>query len=1448
MGLIHIYRGIGQDFDTVSGVGKLGEILPDIDFSRAVALEGGARVGPEHEVTAESVVFVRRVPQGVTAALIITGVVAVCAGVGGGIALYQSRVAMEEAENAMKSSRLDDVDALPFCRGASNQGAQGRALPYIIGEAYFTPVRSQPKTFVVSGTNGTGQRCLMTFEAGYKNLVFKKVFVGEHVVWENAGATVPQDGQFQLTGGSRFGGSGSYVEFRQGGVFTDPMLNVKVVSDYYREMLDHPYGARAEELKHFYAACPENTMAVDVTILFDGLRKKNGDSYESRTATIKLWWSNLDDPDPENDSHWTEFAPGEMFDQNGTRSGTFTYNSKTQMRFTAHKDFSISECRDKKISIRAMRTSPRAESGSQENCYLYFINSKIFDPQKTDDSLVPMKPVEDEIREMTTRLAVVVNADKDTDENFDRISFVAVGTAPVWEGTADNGHWTVEKVPTRNPASWLLEVMTSDVHVHSRYSRDELDLDSFGAWYVYCEEKGYHVGGVIDSDMKKEDICSRILAAGDASLLRNNQGFYSVAIDKAESVPVALLNAQDVRSPSVSKNFCRRADGRKVTFLNRETWKMESLYIMRDGSSGRTPQDVITEDSPPFITDAAHAIRYERRKLAQEYLQPKTLSVKVGPEGAYYPIYSLVKVQLPQIQAGTASSVIQETEIIDGRLTRVRLANKVTLSGTLRNGAVIWAEGTDGKQILELEISGTGETSTLIFTEPPRVRSLQAVPRPGNIVSLGVLDGQGRFETVTRPYKVMGFSRADYGYTLELKDYCPEIYEDGPVPDYVSVVSPRIPAKPGIDLSASASDLLDMSVELSREISSLESGATLHDPSAPVSVLAKAERDWLSLSCEPGGSGLSETPHHVVWALSRDAGSTWTEEESSSADMRWTFDRAVDGYPECTDFSSWRVKCRIVNLGERTGPWSQTATVDVTGYGTWVVGAPVITSKVVDRTVILQMSMANPQNREIYGNIRYHVRVRRGAIPGYHSVKYWMHDTDGDEYWYLLSNDGKLDESVVKDDGWTQGTQAQYTEDSPDPFVSLEDPEPGRTYAYCVNETDIPGDSVWHKPTVRKDPYADSGNYYDADSGTQDGRYVVSDGTYTQTMPLWFDDGTVHNLMNTPYCFDVRCVNEAGAGDWYSGAADWSAGHDGYQVVALCTNIRDIVRANETAKQAYIEELSAITANLGEISEGSLAGSANNYWTLSTKPGANQNKDYQGAFRVGDDKEFFQVEPRIVNGQIAGYNISLKASNISFSSNGGVEVKEMDLTSGTFIYDSNDSSVRLYLSAQGIEVQKKIDDSQDWTPANIRHAGMLKIHTIRHNGVNHTSLIITDDEDSVRFGETVENVTIYHFSGNVLDENGADPKSLNLSASKLDKDGYLSEGYAMGSYNGIISAEQDSQSVLLTKANLMYINGQTVTADGTLEGAPLYRQLNEAAAASWGLTQAQINSGIFRGV
>ena len=100
---------------------------------------------------------------------------------------------------------------------------------------------------------------------------------------------------------------------------------------------------------------------------------------------------------------------------------------------------------------------------------------------------------------------------------------------------------------------------------------------------------------------------------------------------------------------------------------------------------------------------------------------------------------------------------------------------------------------------------------------------------------------------------------------------------------------------------------------------------------------------------------------------------------------------------------------------------------------------------------------------------------------------------------------------------------------------------------------------------------------------------------------------------------------------------------------ALCTNIRDIVKANETAKEAYISNLSVLSANIGSIAQGAF-GSNNNLWDLSTFIDDNGHKHYEGKMRVGGTQQYLFVDPILANNIPTGeYNITFKVGSFEIS-------------------------------------------------------------------------------------------------------------------------------------------------------------------------------------------------------
>lgn len=867
-----------------------------IDYDNTIILVGGHKVDADYRPKEDDIVFVRELPKAATTvALIITAVVAVVAGVAAGVSLYKAKEAQKEAEKAMKNanaSMSNNVEALPFLRGATNQAASGRSFPYIIGRHYFTPYRLQPRYYEVLGSEGKTEFCNLVLEAGFKNLVIESISLGNNKIksFADSYSEVQQiEPQNLITGfnaGTYFNAE-NVIEIKQEDAFTTEQFNKKIVSNFVNQEIDNSYGTPEADIPVVVTQLEDNAKSTDVCIMFDGLRKLVNNNWQNQKVTIIAYWSNKESPDVKNLDDWNVLPPFEQYEWDGTytitksnkywfrlpaminnfgvsskrlseskiknklienvhgivgwtfisgdepfyldnvtanssniydlkyterkegnywvysdiswtyaiskeknytkrfESNIFDYNSNNQMRFISHKDFTFDETFGKHISIMLKRITPKAEGNSNENCYLYYVNTEVFDYEKSRKAseLITCKPLEDDAREKCCRIGIRMKADDNNESLADNINIVACGVARTWN--AEENRWSDEKTPTRNGAAWILEVLTSDVHQWSKFDDDEIILESLGQLYETCEQKGYFVDGVVTEEKTKQSILDDLCAACHCTLIWNNDGKLEVIEDKKEQNAIALLNTQDISDFTVTKSFARKPDGYKVTFTNNESWTKETFYCMKDGTSNHGATDVITEIAPNFITDYSHAWDIARRTLAESYLQPKTVMVNVGKEGAYYPIHSTVLVQLPHLKIGLASSVVTALVYENSKIIGLKIADKVTFENGKSYGVIIQQMDEHGKHLIDAVVTGEGTTDTLYLDGS----DWNYIPTAQNIVSFGEVDADG-VSKVSEKFKICGIEPTENGYKLTLKEYNEAIYDDsGEIPEYKSPVS-----------------------------------------------------------------------------------------------------------------------------------------------------------------------------------------------------------------------------------------------------------------------------------------------------------------------------------------------------------------------------------------------------------------------------------------------------------------------------------------------------------------------------------------------------------------------------------------------------------------------------------------------------------------------------------
>lgn len=889
MGTLNIYKGLSEEYRTIKGNASVNELAhelyPELDLEQCIILNAGEQIAPDYILKDNDIVFIRVIP-GATGAVVMAVISLVCAAVAVGAAVYsavEQQKAQEEMEKAQKQAKAlaERITQLPFLKGANNRSALGYNIPYIMGSVYDVPYKLVAGYYTISGENGANQFWNVLLVAGFNNALIQDVSIGTKVIKKPNG-TIEIPGQVEEFSYLEDSGENPYY-FENDCPFYDPAdkLDVKYSDEVVIDGLNEKVSCTSfsDELDYNNAVVKQaatNTYKFDVCILFNGLRRYD-DGWKSKNVSVKVEWSN-------DGSTWND--AGNIV--------TGDINSRKQVRFSKTVTLTAAQCVGKDIQIRLTRLTALEESNSQETCYLCYLNCWQYDAAKsTDNNIVTCAPLEQPWRGRTTRLALRIISNESTKDNLDQININAYGKARIW----NNDAWTVNRYPTRNPASWVLEIMTSDVHPHSRYNDDEIDLEALGAVYTYCQQNGFYCDGILTEDTKKADVLNSILSECNTTMYRDDAtGKWTFAIEKAQSTPVALLNEQCIKSVTVTKTFERKPYAVKTTFTNRESWAVDTFYQTVNGkvdsSAVYGEHKVIVENAPKYITTFEHAYKYTHRILAKQQLQPREITVQVGRDGDYYPLYSKIMLQMKQLRIGLSNGIIHGVVVEGGLLKQIITSDFCDFSDSnARYGLIIQAQNDSAKEHLYIEVTagtltqyaigalgvgmiGSGN-SAIGFYAPGKTRVLNlrtplavnVFPEYGNIYSFGYLNASGEFSRVTNEMMIYNRKQNSDGWELLLKDYNSAIFQFGDIPEYQTNLT--TPKESGSTLPEA---IMQKIVEVADEVSipgpqgpQGETGPTgPQGPQGPkgdkgeASYIAKFEPDYACFTCDNSGNAWGE--------------------------------------------------------------------------------------------------------------------------------------------------------------------------------------------------------------------------------------------------------------------------------------------------------------------------------------------------------------------------------------------------------------------------------------------------------------------------------------------------------------------------------------------------------------------------------------------------------------
>ena len=773
------------------------EALPALDLENAIIVSNDKIVNADYITKENDIITIRLTPSGTTALVvtaIIVGAVAVGAGVTAGVMAYKAKAAAEKAqeelEKVKKLTNKSDIDNRPFLRGASNTLATGNSQPYIIGRHFFTPYLLCSPHYQITGEDGKDEYTYTVLECGFNKQIIQKLAIDDIVI-KSFSQTSPQEGAFNLDTGI-FAEDGRVEIAQDGALLTDlPALNYKVESKACNDEIPHDSDVTAGTEEYLTYTLNPYAKDVDIAITFPyGLYAMNDDGDKIETQLNITPQFSLD-----GGSTWQSFT----FNNNGTQTTLFKRNVSTkELRFVAHKDFTAANYATLRangqnaIYIRVRSDGNAGDSMIHNDCYVLYYQSVCYDPDKSTSELVPCRVVEDRERAYCTILGLKLKATKINEDKLKKINIISHGVARTWNGTA----WSSTKSATRNPAAWVLEIETSDSHPASKYLDSEIDLDSFGDYYEWCELNGYKFDWVITQNTKKDDVLNYILEATGAVIYTDIYGRRAVAFDHPQENALAVYNPQNIITIQNKKTFGRRTDGLRIKWVNCENdlFQEDTYLLMREGQT-LNADSIIKDLTVTGVTTFDHIVKYARRLMAIETLRPKTTVIDVGNEGVFYTPLSKILIQDDSLKIGIGKGyTIRECVWQSGLLKKIYTNEPLTFAPAKTYGIIANCYTDDGAKPVAIKVEGTGTTNELTVLTAIR-SSAAAKPETGNIFSFGELDIDGEFTKVTTEYLISGIKRSEKGFSLDLVNYNAAIYDSGTIPAYKSNMTKKASAE-----------------------------------------------------------------------------------------------------------------------------------------------------------------------------------------------------------------------------------------------------------------------------------------------------------------------------------------------------------------------------------------------------------------------------------------------------------------------------------------------------------------------------------------------------------------------------------------------------------------------------------------------------------------------------
>ena len=999
------------------------------------------------------------------------------------------------------------------------------------------------------------------------------------------------------------------------------IFDQKVVQQDLNKELMHPEGTLLVEPWDLEFSSPY-PQKVEVEIGLDGLVGKDSEGKETfGSVGIKLEYSTDGGQTYKDFGTFacTGLNAGESVTHSeSTHETTITMKDYHSMRLVATKTFStqaeileVTTAVNNVLEIRIQRSTIHYEENYiYDTVTLKAIRTYCYDPDtSTSSTLVKQPPLVLKDRQRTTRLGFqITSTDKNGLQDLQQFNCTlqALGRTCTESGGAFT--WSQQESETCNPASMALKVLQSNALGSYKYADDEIDLQSFGELYKFCDEYdiddigGNHVGiccnGIISSQKKLSDHLNDILSVGRAIRIYNGNKI-GVFVDKPIATTTLILNNQNVLSATNHKNFDELPSGIKAGFVNEDNYaQKDSMYIDYADAPARSSIDYVTI-SKDFVyqTNVEQIQKNGFYELAKLKLRPETWNRKVTSEGALAFIGAKIEIQDDTVAIGIGDGAeiigfVYDDEDDPRYITKIITDGHFEVTDTSETyGVKIQHASADSvfggisyikKQV---NISQGGIYSEFTLTDPISLN--ETCPSLGDILSFGI------FSKIT--FETICFGKQDNGdgtYDLTVVPYDEGIYtaDQGEIPEFHSKVTvPSYYRVVGNTKIANKDEVRNGLTELQTLV---EEGNPNDPPSPPTGLSASAYKDYITITWQSSGTELKDTVRRYLVYLCKNwsgqgEGATWELVGYSDSNTFYYYYTGSDCYKEASYFSTWRVKIIAENIYGVSSETTATEQISTSSYKTWIPSIPTSAVAVWEKDFVTLTW--NCDESVTYGNYQYEVSFKKGDSYKVRVVtdKYYVYyfDRENGEYpergtYYRLSlrvsnESGNYSYATVSSN-WTK----YLTWFPKTPLIQFSNTS-GRTASFEVRQDDTYWGWERYEVQISKDEQNWYGVNTDADPKLSEDNWKTTlnavkqfySNQFNQSLPLE-GQSTVTGAVVTNYYYRVRSVTKVK--DWdsteeeYVDTYRYSSWSEPFMLVARPTQAVDIV--NNAINNAKLQD------------------------------------------------------------------------------------------------------------------------------------------------------------------------------------------------------------------------------------------------------------------------------------